>query len=106
MDGVKADIKDHFRGIYEKLYNSADDSEELRKVQQETETKVTAASLHDVEKVTPDIVKEAAHKLKSGKSDPSFSFSSDCIKNGTEFSYPWACYSTAPPSYFSPNHKR
>ena len=83
MDGVKDDIKDHFRGIYEKLYNSANDSEELGKVQQEAETKVTAASLHDVEKVTPEIVKEAAHKLKSGKSDPSFSFSSDCIKNGT-----------------------
>ena len=42
------------------------------------------ASLEDVNKVTPDIVKKAAHKLKSGKSDPSFSFSSDCLKNAPD----------------------
>ena len=38
MDGVKADIKDHFRGIYEKLYKSANDTAELVKVQQEAES--------------------------------------------------------------------
>ena len=37
--------------------------------------------------VTPEIVKKAAHKLKSGKSDPSFTFSSDCLKNGPENVY-------------------
>ena len=41
-------------------------------------------SLEDVHKVTPKIVKEAAHKLKSGKSDPVFSFSSDCFKNASD----------------------
>ena len=37
--------------------------------------------------VTPDIVKKAAHKLKSGRNDPSFSFLSDCLKNGPDNMY-------------------
>ena len=43
---------------------------------------VNIFSVHDVNKVTPEIVKEAAHNLRDSKSDPTFSFSSDCIKNG------------------------
>ena len=31
-------------------------------------------------RVTPEEVKKATAKLKTGKGDPSFSFSSDCIK--------------------------
>ena len=49
-----------------------------------SEAKVGQFSLQDVFKVTPDIMNEAAHKLKSGKSDPVFSFSTDCFKNATE----------------------
>ena len=45
------------------------------------ENAVNERSLEDVKMVTADIVKKAAHKLKAGKSDPSFSFSSDCFKN-------------------------
>ena len=44
-------------------------------------------SLVDVLKVTPDVVKEAAQKLKSGKNDPFFSFSSDCLKNAPSVLY-------------------
>ena len=40
----------------------------------------TKKDLDDIEKVTPDVVKQAAEKLKPGKSDPVYSFSSDCIK--------------------------
>ena len=29
MDGVKEDIPNHFKGIYENLYNSVDDMEEM-----------------------------------------------------------------------------
>ena len=36
--------------------------------------------MEDVEKVTPAEVRKAAYRLKPGKSDPSFSFSSDCLK--------------------------
>ena len=43
--------------------------------------KVNIFGIYDVNKVTPDIVKEAAHNLRDSKPDPTFRFSSDCIKN-------------------------
>ena len=87
MDGVKADVKGHFKTKYEELFNSADDKEDLLRVLKEVEERIDEKSLIDVEKVTPDIVKEAAHKLQSGKSDPVFSYSSYCIKNGSKSFY-------------------
>ena len=84
MDGVTDNVEDHFKNKYQHLFNSANDGAELMKVQAETEALVDEKSLEDVLKVTPEIVKEAAHKLKSGKGDPVFSFSSDCFKNASD----------------------
>ena len=84
VDGVRDNIEEHFKDKYQQLYNSADDGIELMRVQRETEALVDGTSLEDVLKVTPKIVKEAAHKLKPGKSDPVFSFSTDCFKNASD----------------------
>ena len=73
MDGVQDNVKNHFSDKYERLFNSTDDGNDLLKVQEEIEANVYNQSLADIEKVTPGIVKEAACKLKSGKSDPVFS---------------------------------
>ena len=51
------------------------------------EQAVTEEALEDVKNITPEIVKKAAKKLKSGKSDPCFSYSSDCFKNGNQILY-------------------
>ena len=80
MDGVGENLPEHFKTIYSNLYNSVEDAEDMAKVSCEVEDKIGAFSLNDVSRVTPDIVKEAASKLKPGKSDPVFNFSSDCIK--------------------------
>ena len=80
IDGVKENVPDHFKEIYSKLYNSVDDAENMAKVSSEVETKVNNLSIKDVEKVTPEIIKAATEKLKPGKSDPIYTFSSDCIK--------------------------
>ena len=64
-----------------------EDGRKLMNVQAAVEAKVDSMSLSDVVKVTPDIVKQAVHKLKSGKSDPVFSFSSDCFKNAPDILY-------------------
>ena len=84
IDGVKENIADHFGNIYSNLYNSADDEREMESVKVKVENAINEASLEDVNKVTPDVVKKAAYKLKSVKSDPSFSFSSDCLKNAPD----------------------
>ena len=84
MDGVTDNVEEHFKNKYKQLFNSTNDGVELVKVQAETEALIEERSLEDVLKVTPEVVKEAAHKLKSGKSDPVFSFSSDCFKNASD----------------------
>ena len=80
MDGVKDEIPNHFRNIYSSLYNSVEDTENLAEVAEQVEHKVGDYSLQEVAMVTPNIVKEAATKLKPGKTDPVYSFSSDCIR--------------------------
>ena len=57
-----------------------DDAENMANVSSEVEAKVSSLSIIDVEKVTPEIIKTATKKLKPGKSDPIYTFSSDCIK--------------------------
>ena len=84
MDGVSNNVEEHFKDKYHQLYNSEDDGRELMRVQRETEALVDDSSWGDVLKVTPKIVKEAALKLKPGKSDPVFSFSTDCFKNASD----------------------
>ena len=73
-----------FKNIYSTLYNSVNDHEEVKLIANEDESKVNPLSLMDVEKVTTDVVKEAASHLRDSKPDPLFSFNSDYIKNGTD----------------------
>ena len=77
IDGVKEDIPGHFKSIYSDLYNCVKDGDEVLKISQEIEDKLSIVDLDDVKRVTSLEVKKAAAKLKPGKGDPSFS--SDCI---------------------------
>ena len=84
MDGVTQDIPGHFRNVYENLYNSHEDLAQIADIKAEVNAKINSFHLVDVDKVTPEIVKEAALHLNSNKSDPTYTFSSDCIKNGPD----------------------
>ena len=84
MDGEKQNVEDHFKHIYDNLYNSVDDKENMTELFENVNNDTNYTHLHDVQKVTPDIVKEAAKHLKDGKSDPTHLFSSDCFKNGPD----------------------
>ena len=83
IDGVTEDVPEHFGNIYSALYNSADDATEMRNVHEHVEAAVNNSHYDSVVKITPELVKQAVSKLKPGKSDPVFSFSSDCFKNAT-----------------------
>ena len=87
MDGVRDDIPGHFKGIYSKLYNTHDDQANIAAIGAEIDKKITFNQLADVDKVTPETVKKAASHLNNNKSDPTFSFSSDCVKNGPDLLY-------------------
>ena len=80
IDGIKDDIPNHFGNIYEELYNCVADGDEIAKISKEVGHIIGVECLEDVLKVTPEEVKKAAVKLKPGKADPTFSFSSDCLK--------------------------
>ena len=81
IDGVSEDIPTHFADIYNNLYNSVDDQEDVQKLYRRINNRINSRSLHDVSMVTPSIVSETVGHLKSEKSDPSYDFSSDCLKN-------------------------
>ena len=49
--------------------------------------RIDQVQLREVDKVTPTIVKQAAANLKGNKTDPVFSYSSDCLRNGTDKLY-------------------
>ena len=81
MDGKSENISEHFKSIYKELYNSVDDSRELEEINKEVDGRINWSHMNDVKKVTPSLVKEAASHIIDDKSDPIFSFSSDCIKH-------------------------
>ena len=80
IDGVTENVSEHFRGIYRDLFNSIEDAENMTKVSEVIAKTVKTKDIEDIEKVTPEVVKKATEKLKPGKSDPVFKFTSDCIK--------------------------
>ena len=84
MDGKEDKISDHFANIYENLYNSVNDDDDLNIIKDEVEKKISYSSIDDIEKVTPKIVKDAICHLNPGKSDPTYSFSSDCLINAPD----------------------
>ena len=83
IDGVSEDISGHFSNIYSELYNCVDDGDEVKKICEDIENKLNLMHLSDIEKVTPDEIRKASAKLKPGKSDPVYTFSSECLKTNS-----------------------
>ena len=77
-------IAEHFANIYSELYSRVKLDDEFEKLAEEINGKVGPDSMFDVEQVNDNLVKEALKKMKAGKSDALFQFSSDCIVNGPE----------------------
>ena len=84
IDGVTDQIPEHFKSIYSQLYNSVSDTDDLESVKSNVESQINCFSIRDVDRVTPAVVKAATKKLRPGKSDPVYTFSSDCIKVDSE----------------------
>ena len=66
MDGVKEDIPGHFKSIYSDLYNSVDDKADLEEFAKAIENEVNVTHLDDVNRVTPDVVKELSSETFKG----------------------------------------
>ena len=66
IDGVKDDVPRHFKGIYEDLYSSVKEKDELENIKENLELQINSNDLYDVDKVTSSIVEKAAKHLKMG----------------------------------------
>ena len=84
IDGeVGADnIASHFAGQYSELYSRVELGSEFEDMCEEVERNIGLNSLDDIDRVDENLVKEALNKLKAGKSDALFDYSSDCLING------------------------
>ena len=78
------DISNHSADIYSELYQKHDLGEEFARVQGSIVLQVDPSLLGELDRVNEKIVFEALTKLKSGKSDPTFSFNSDCLSNSCD----------------------
>ena len=78
------EIVEKFRGIYSSLYNSASTKEGVNILSERIRNLISPHSLIDVEKVTGDVVKQAACKMKPRKSDVSGWYTSDSLLNAPD----------------------
>ena len=81
MDGVSENIENYFKETYSSLYNSVDDMLAMETLKDDINAMINMADLEEILKVTPEVVKNAATCLKNSKTDPVYTFSSDCFKH-------------------------
>ena len=70
--------------MYQNLYNSCNNSEGVKAIKEELQNLIAqdpAGQLCEADKITADVLKEAANRMKPGKSDISGSYTSDAILN-------------------------
>ena len=88
IDGATGnDIPNKFAEVYEELYNREEDKENLEELLQNINARIGNESHIQINKVNPNLIKEALDKIKSNKSDPLLDFSSDFLKNAPEILY-------------------
>ena len=71
-----------FSEVYSNLYSCTDDKEEIEKIYHGINTRIDDNSLDAVDCITAEVIREVVKQVKTRKTDPIFSFNSDCIKRG------------------------
>ena len=75
-------ISDHFKSIYEGLYNRTGSKEPLENLLVEVNDSIEAQDIIDVRKVTPELIRKIVKdKIKPGKADPEYDITTDNLKN-------------------------
>ena len=86
VDGVtcSSDISDHFAEIYSELYSRHNLGPEFAEINQQINDSINHKLQSLLDRVNYDNVKAALNKLKSGKSDSTYGFTSDCLINSSD----------------------
>ena len=77
-----SNIANRFSNIYSDLYSKVEPNGDLDELCVGIEGDIGESSAIDLERVTEAVVKQALSKMKAGKSDGLYDFSSDCLLNG------------------------
>ena len=89
LDGkvTHGDILPKFKECYEELYNSAESEDATALIKVKLENMVnsdTPGSIHEIQKVTGRVVKEACKRMLPGKTDVSEGYTSDVFLHGPD----------------------
>ena len=86
IDGIvgSGNIAEHFSTIYSDMYSRVELDGAFENLSVEIKGKVQIEDISDVDRVNDNLVREALKKMKAGKSDALFDFSSDCFTNGPD----------------------
>ena len=74
-------ISEHFKSLYEVIYNHHGQNGELNKVLEEVNRNIEPSDIAWVDKITPDLVEKVIGKLVGDKNDELYSFKSNAIKH-------------------------
>ena len=75
-------ISDHFKNIFQGLYNRTGSKEPLENLLNEVNESVEAQDIVDVRKITPELIQKIIkERIKPGKSDPEYDITTDNLKN-------------------------
>ena len=78
------EISEHFKGIYSKIYNKYDDTEQLFSILDSIEQNIFKSDLTWFSKITPDLIIKIIKNLNKSKNDSCFNFKSDALINCAE----------------------
>ena len=87
IDGHKEDIPDYLADKYKRLYNGVNDQENLSTFKSKLNREINQRSCKYSSLLTPELIRQSSQKLKSGKTDPLVSITSDCLVNGPQILY-------------------
>jgi hypothetical protein len=77
MDKESNDIPGYLANKYEKLYNAVEDDSNILDLEQQLAEDIKQDDYEVIGKITPDVLMQAAKKLKPGKTDPVLGITSD-----------------------------
>ena len=82
MDGKSGskNISDHFKNIYQELYNTHDDKDEILVINNRIESKINQSQDNILNKITPNLVSKIILRMKTGKNDVQYDWRSEAIK--------------------------
>ena len=75
---------EELKKVYFDLYNSSNTEDQMINFKQLLQSEISENCIHEANRITGSVVKEAACRMKPGKSDVSTSFTSDAILNAPD----------------------